>query len=168
MNSNEMKQEERKSILMHEVMDLIGKRYKYDEIKNMVDQVKEYEKNGSFEVVDELPEEANIDILINHISAHEKSAELAWVLGIFVAYNADGKIYLKHFEEEDTEDIIRKISNIEEDEEEVCNIILDVLGFEKAMEIIESADVYIGQFTRLEIIADTIKDKMFQRFAKLY
>lgn len=172
MNNN-INQEERKSMLMHEVMSLRGKKYEYDEIYSMLGQVRRFEEEGSFTVIDKLKRNEEIEILLDKLSSSEKSNELAWVLGIFTAYNMNNDVYLKYFEEETTEDIIERISSHEayecdtELQKENCNIILDALGFDKTMEIIDDADLYISLFIKLDIITDTMRDKLYSSFAKL-
>lgn len=172
MNNN-INQEERKSMLMHEVMSLRGKKYEYDEIQSMLGQVKMYEEEGSFIVIDKRTRNEEIITLLDKLSSSEKSNELAWVLGIFTAYNMKDDVYLKYFEEETTEDIIERISSHEayecdiELQKENCNIILDTLGFDKTMGIIDDADIYISLFIKSDIIVDTMRDKLYRSFAKL-
>lgn len=172
MNNN-INQEERKSMLMHEVMSLRGKKYGYDEIQSMLGQVRRYEEEGSFTVIDKRTRDEEIEILLDGLSSSEKNNELAWVLGIFTAYNMKADVYLKYFAEETTEGIIERISSHEayecdvELQKENCNIILDALGFNKTMEIIDDADLYISLFIKLDIIVDTMRDKLYRSFAKL-
>jgi hypothetical protein len=170
-----MNKEIRSNDLMYKVMELAAT-YNYSEMVDMVKTVEQYQKEGKFSIneVKAITREDEITILSNKLYEHDKYPELVKILAIKTAYNTTDDVYLKYFETKTNDEIIEYISCLsavagidDEIESEIYNIVLDTLGFEKCIDIIENADIYIHEWLKVEFNLEDIKETLYKSYAKI-
>jgi len=125
--------------------------------------------------INDISREEKINLVISKFSGHKRMDEIAYILATLTSYKIKGDDYIKYYEELVQEEIKEKISdailNISlEDillrEEEAWISILNALGIEMVLEIIENWKKYINKSTTIDNKLDTIKKRFYEDYFK--
>ncbi|MEX6642418.1 helix-turn-helix domain-containing protein [Clostridium perfringens] len=165
--------DERLYLLSLKIAELIPF-YSFEEIESALELTKNYVDSGQFIISEEkMNKNEEIDLLIGSFSACDYQDEVANILAIKTTYNLSSDLYMKYFEGNVNNEIIKFItesivlSNDFNNENIAWTCILDTLGFEYAYDIIKNNLYYRRNYISSYLITDKVEDIVWEEFAKM-
>ncbi len=172
-NFTQKDNDERLYILSLKIAELIPF-YSFEEIESALELTKNYVDSGQFIISEEkMNKNEELDLLISTFSCCDYPDEVADILAIKTTYNMSGELYVKYFEDNVNNEIVKFIaesivSSDDFNKETVAwNCILDTLGLEYAYDIIKNNLYYRRNYISSYFITEQVEDIVWEEFAKM-
>ncbi|HBF39797.1 MAG TPA: hypothetical protein DDW50_21095 [Firmicutes bacterium] len=117
---------------------------------------------------EDLPKSDQIDCFIQHVSGHEKEAEILYILAIYAAYlltNENAEKY--NLTEYTSDELVNLFENADgfDEEERAWNSFIDSIGTSQIWDIISNPIPYIDELNKITNLIQNIKYRLFKNFA---
>lgn len=125
------------------------------------------------ENINDIPMEEKIELAISKFSGHEREDEIADILSTLTSYKIKGEDYVKYYGELVPEEIKEKINdailNIDDEEilqreENAWISILNTLGIESVLDLMDNWKKYIDKYITIESQLADIKEILYKDY----
>lgn len=117
-----------------------------------------------------LPRHKQIKVLSERIKEDNMRCEIAFILATFIAYDVSSEVYLREFNDLDTDGIVNTVQfgllngDSQRTEFNAWNTVLDVLGSEITQRIVEKIHSYMKEYHKVTASLEDAKHRAVKSF----
>jgi len=119
---------------------------------------------------DDLSRPEQIDVVADMIICSERPTEIYSILSVLTAYKISADTAVKYgLDELCADELVETIQNdLNADncgnDEKAWNVIVDTLGFDKILDVINNFDSYFGELIKIKHLVNDVRDVLFDLY----